>query len=252
MKFANDKNVFDYFKFSENQVAQFLEKPTKISDLAQEVDVFLRDCLEDGHQLHPIVSFLFINSYFLLLASFKTAATGHVAAVYPQIRAALESGCYGYLMSRKPELIDIWIYRERSEPDKKIAKRLLGSAVAEARRLLKEEDHDSLSVLVEQGYESSITFGAHPNSRSVIGHLESEPDDGSDFWRFNLTCMYAIDSFETQRALFSCIEYVLIIAGIAVVSHQPHPRQVELIARFMQLHEKKESLIEDLGWESHE
>lgn len=251
MRFENNKDIIEYFNFSKKQVEQFLSGSGELLALAKETDSFVRKVIEDGHELNPMASFLFINSYFLLLASFKTAASGHVAAVYPQIRAALESCCYGYLMSRDAELIDVWSYRDRSEDDRKKAKRKLGAAVSDVKRMLKIEGHESLSEMVETGYESSITFGAHPNSRSVIGHLESQPDDGSEYWRFNLNCIYDTESSEAQRAVFSCIEYGLMIAGITVISHQPHPEHNELMLEFMKIHDSKEALIATLGWNIH-
>lgn len=251
MKFENNQDIIEYFNFSHKQVERFLNGSGKLLALAKETDAFLRKVNEDGHELNPMASFLFINSYFLLLASIKTAASGHISAVYPQIRAALESCCYGYLMSRDATLIDVWTYRDRSEDDRKRAKRRLGAAVADVKTMLRTEGHDSLAEMIETGYDSSITFGAHPNSRSVISHLERQPDDGGEYWRFNLNCMYDTDSFETQRTVFACIEYGLMIAGITIISHQIHPAHNELMLELMRIHDSKEAIIGALGWNDY-
>ena len=41
------------------------------------------------------------------------------------------------------------------------------------------------------------------------------------------------------------------IAGITVISHQPHPEHNELMLEFMKIHDSKEALIATLGWNIH-
>lgn len=248
MIIIEQNDIDDYLRFSQNQIANFISDQNPISILVRKVDNFSRKIWTASPTLAPVELFLFVNAYFLLLASLRTAASGHVAAVFPSIRAALESSCYAFLISRKRELSAVWTNRDRSHDDRKACRKPFSSAATDVAKILRIEGHESTSKMVTQMYEDSITFGAHPNPISVLKHIENRPDDGNDFWKFNLTCIYDKDSFEGKHAIFSCIEYGIVLAAIGIVVHKHHKNTPTLLAEFQDLHESKERLVKTLGW----
>lgn len=248
MKIIDQKNLTSYFEFSQEQVSDFLSRGSPLFCLAKQADEFIRKTWSESPDINPTSMFLLLNSYFLLMASFRTAATGHVAAIFPVVRASLESICYAFHISRDPQLAEVWLNREKGEEQRKKCRRVFTSAVAGVVKQLKKEGHGPLSEMINTAYETTITHGAHPNSMSIFKHVASRPDDDSDFWKFDLTCMYSQDSFESEHSLFACIEYGLVIAAMCIVIHKPHEKSKELVAEFIQVHDDKEKLIEKLGW----
>lgn len=248
MKIIDQKDLTSYFEFSQEQVSDFLSKSSPLFCLAKQVDEFIRKAWSESPDLDPTATFLLLNSYFLLMASFRTAATGHVAAIFPVVRASLESTCYAFHISRDSQLAEVWLNREKGAEQRKKCRKAFTSAVADVVKQLKYEGHEPLSEMVNAAYEGTITYGAHPNSMSIFKHVASRPDDDSDFWKFDLTCMYSQDSFESKHSLFACIEYGLVIAAMCIVIHKQHEKSEELVAEFTQLHDDKEKLIETLGW----
>lgn len=248
MKVIDQKDLASYLEFAQEQVAAFLSEESAVFAMAKKVDAFIRKTWDDSPPLDPTAMFLLINSYFLMLASLRTAATGHVTAVFPVVRAALESSCYAVHINRHPTLAEVWAKRENGAEAKKKCRKAFNAAVADVTKQLRQEGHASVADMVAEAYEAAITYGAHPNSLSLFKHMAERPDDSSDFWKFDLTCMYDHCSFEGEHAVFSCIEYGLVIAALAIVIHPPHDKTNQLVAEFQQLHDDKEKLITALGW----
>lgn len=249
MKVIDQKDLTSYFAFAQEQVAAYLSEESSVFATAKKVDGFIRKIWDDSPALDPTAMFLLMNSYFLLLAALRTAVTGHVSAVFPVVRAALESSCYAVHINRHPALAEIWAQRENGTESRKKCRKAFNAAVADVTKQLRLEGHASIADLVSDAYEQTITYGAHPNPSSLFKHLAERPDDGSDFWKFDLTCMYDHTSFEGEHTVFSCIEYGLVIAALAIVIHPPHDNTNQLVAEFQQLHDEKEKLITELGWE---
>lgn len=202
MKITSQNDLRSYFEFSQEQVSSFLSSDNSLFFLANRVDEFIRKTWSESPDIHPIATFLLLNSYFLLMASFRTAATGHVAAIFPVVRASLESTCYAFRISRHPNLAEVWLNRENGEEQRKKCRKAFTSAIADVVKQLKQEGHEPTAEMINAAYEGTITYGAHPNSMSVIKHMVNQPDNDSDFWKFNLNCMYGQGSFESQHALF--------------------------------------------------
>lgn len=248
MKIIDEKDLQSYLEFSQGQVEKIFSEQGPLVALAKKIDEFIRRTWRDSPEVNPSAMFLLLNSYFLLMASFRTAATGHVAAMFPVIRASLESCCYAFRINREPALAEIWINREKGEDQKKKCRKIFTSAVSDVAKTLKSEGHESVSEMVTNSYETTISLGAHPNSMSIFKHIENRPDDGGDFWKFDHTCMYSYDSFESEHSMFACIEYGLVIVAITIIMHPRHDKSEALVEEFQKLHTAKEELIETLGW----
>lgn len=63
---------------------------------------FSKTLWRSGHGMSPVVAMLSLNAFMIYLAGVRVAMSGHVVAVFPVLRTALESACYAYLIARHP------------------------------------------------------------------------------------------------------------------------------------------------------
>lgn len=81
--------------------------------------------------------------------------------------------------------------------------------------------------------DAAIDFGAHPNIKSVFGHvriLEDVPED--PYFRVNLAGLYGADHWETYRTLIGCLDFALAIAVVLTRAlenpDQEHQEQLQV------------------------
>jgi hypothetical protein len=157
---------------------------------------------------------LSMNAYMLFLAGVRVAMTGHVAACFPVLRTALESACYGFLIAKDADLSAVWADRHKDADSKKVCRKAFGSAVTDVAKLVEREQPGGGQWLSD-AYDAAIDFGAHPNIKSVFGHvriLEDVPED--PYFRVNLGGLYGSDHWETYRMLIGCLDFALAIAVV--------------------------------------
>ena len=138
---------------------------------------------------------LSMNAYMLFLAGVRVAMTGHVTACFPVLRTALESACYGFLIAKDPDLSAVWADRHKDADSKKVCRKAFGSAVTDVAKLVEREQPGGGQWLSD-AYDAAIDFGAHPNIKSVFGHvriLEDVPED--PYFRVNLAGLYGAETF---------------------------------------------------------
>lgn len=178
-------------------------------------DAYFRKTLwRDGSSLNPMAMMLSMNAYMLFLAGVRVAMTGHVSAVFPVLRAALESACYGYLIAKDPGLGSVWTDRHKDGAARKACRKAFGSAVTEVSKQVEREQPGGGQWLAA-AYDVAIDFGAHPNIKSVFGHVRMQEDDPDDpNFRVNLAGLYGADHWETQRILIGCLDFALAIAVV--------------------------------------
>ncbi len=175
-------------------------------------DFFATKLWSSGGPIRKIPMFLSTNAFMLWTSGVRTAMSGHETAVYPLFRTALESSCYAILIAAKPELEALWSNRHIGEIERKASRKALGSAVTEAIKLLGGREA-VVGEFVSKLYETSIDFGAHPNSISVLNHVQEGAPSATEE-RFDQGSIYPGDSFQVFRALTAAIEYG---QGIAIV-----------------------------------
>lgn len=158
----------------------------------------------------PEALLLAINSHSLLLAATRISLTGHASAMFPVLRAALESACYCFLIVKNPALADVWRERHSSPAQKTASRNAFNSAVKMV------ADHTMWTPRAKeyltQVYDAMIDNGAHPNSNSVFARTVVE--DGNDHWFMHLNDVYEGDAPMTKWATFICADTAVLMARV--------------------------------------
>lgn len=158
----------------------------------------------------PEALFLANNSHSLLLAAGRISLTGHASAMFPVLRAALESACYCFLMVKNPSLSAVWRERSNSPTHKTACRKAFNGAVKAVadHPMWTPEAKEQLTLM----YEAMIDNGAHPNPNSIF--LATVVEDGGDHWHVHLNSLYEADASMTKWATFVCAETTLIVASV--------------------------------------
>jgi hypothetical protein len=205
-----------YLSTADETAKELLLSDDKLLSTLQLFDGYFRRGL--WHHVSPTspLSFvLFLNAYQMFLAGARTAFSGHAVAVFPLLRAALESAAYGLLIEQKPELADVWTNRHRSEADKRACRKAFTFDYAIAS--LKEEAPDICN-LAAGAYEAAIDYGAHPNLKGVFGHVSIDETRPDGMIAVTHTSLYGASHIETIRSLCACLDFGLVIISMIAVS----------------------------------
>jgi len=242
MQFQLPESLLDYIKATGN-----LEKDTvgcnwPLVGLLQEIDDHWRgEVLRGELAVEAFAAFLLGQSYFLWLATVRSALSGHGAAVFPMLRASLESACYGYTLAHDPGATRCWLDRDKSQADLKAFRRRFGQAVSDAAKLIAVE-HEVIAQRVRDLYDSAITFGAHPNPHFLLAHVDVA-EHTKDRARYVLTCLNAADSENTRLALSATVEAGLMVCTVNALSFDDHPRGPSVVAGFHAIKNKMDQVF---------
>jgi hypothetical protein len=245
MQLVVEKSLQDYLAFCDERARSFLTSPPRTFELVKEVDSLIRDVWSGTLDAQPIPSFLNVNAYYSYLAAVRIAVSGHVSAIFPLVRAALESACYAFLVTKDARLLTVWINREKSDRERAACRRAFTSAVKETSTRLRSIQVE-MADYVRDLYEASITLGAHPNPLSVFHHLEVGQDEHSDHVKVSFTAVYSETSFEVARALLACAEYGIAVAYLNFQSLDSHSHVEVLNRRFNEVNEFKNKMEDEL------
>lgn len=245
MQFLIDKSIDDYLAFSDERTRSFLNSPPQIFELVRNVDTLIREVWAETLDAKIVPAFLNMNAYFSYLAAVRTAISGHVSCVFPLVRAALESACYAFMLTKDETLQSVWMNRDKGDKERAACRKAFTSAVKDTAKQLRTIQVE-MGDYVQELYDASITFGAHPNPLSVFRHLEVRDDDGSDHWKVDFTCMYGEDSHEVKHALLACVEYGIVIAYLNAQAITSHPHTTKLNQRFNEVNEAKNAMADML------
>jgi hypothetical protein len=201
-------------------------------NFAREIDTFFREEVwSEGINIDPLPATLAINAYYSFMGATRVALSGHLVAVFPIARQALEYACYCYLMSKKPDLQDVWVSRHADKAALKASRKAFGSAMDNCCKMLSHK-HSDLSDWLKGLYQSTIDFGAHPNVRSVFPHIDIE--DGGSHWKMNLICLYDKAHPKHQSGLVLAAE-VGFVASTLIALSVPNHELTKDFARFEEL-----------------
>lgn len=240
MKIILEKTIDDYLNLADEVTVDSRTCPHPLYVLVKEIDQLNRDVWTSTGDFEPTIFLLGLNSYFSFLSAVRVAISGHVSTVFPIIRSALESSCYGFLISRDKAKASTWLNRDSGPAERKLCRAQFTSAAKDTAAQLRTEGHDSLAEMVMEGYEAAITFGAHPNAKSVSRNLAVRPADQTGQVPLDFTSLYGADSFEVAHALLACVEYGLMISILNYYSSGSLAVEMELLSRFNSLHDRKE------------
>jgi len=248
MQVVIDKGIQDYLNFANDCASAVLKSPPVTFDLLKDVDLLIREIWGSPVQADAFSMFLCMNGYYLFMAAVRMATAGHVAAIHPLVRSALESACYAFLLTKDASLVTIWANRDKGDKERKASRKAFGNALADTVKHLRGVQIDAAQY-VQGLYDASITYGAHPNPSGLFLHVDRPADEGHQ-WRVPFTCMYGPTSYEVTRGLFACAEFGIGIAYLTVQCVSDHPDHDKLQARFDAVLESKNHIEERLRAES--
>ncbi len=212
-----------YLQAADENNAHHLSDPPELMPLIEQLDSIFRDEIFFGEfEIDATAALLSMNAYMLLLASIRQALSGHLAAVFPIARSALESSCYGYLIAHQPSLGDTWLNRHDSEQHYKQSKKKFNPAVSSVSKALKS-DFPSMAEYVQAQYDAVIDYGAHPNPKSIVDRLEDKGAVDSESHHFELCGLYGKNSWEVNYGLLVAAEVGQAVAFVIASSMHDHP-----------------------------
>lgn len=222
-----------------------LDQLKEVVEFLEAVDALYIDFIQDAAGIKPATaSILLLNAHASHRAAMRLAFSGQLLPVFMTLRGSIESALYANAMVRKPELQDVW--RER-DSDKRARQRCRDEFTAGRMfRYLSEAHDQAFSDRVQDMYESTIDFGAHPNNRSLISSTRIE-DLGTGEHELSFTYIHGIDSFELRQSLIACAEIGLTVFFVALICFDAHPRQEALNQRALGLQDQVPKFIEQLG-----
>jgi hypothetical protein len=244
MHFQIKNSLDDYVAFGNENTAAFLTSDNEmVSALREFHDFFPRSLWVGDVQMTPPQGFLSMNAYMLYSSAIRMSLTGHVAATFPLFRTALESACYAYLMGEDSALEGIWMNRHDSPEAEKACRAKFTSAVKLAAAAIERGGNAEAGTekWINDCYQAAIDFGAHPNPRSVIRHIEEPVDEGNE-WLVSLTGIYNHDSAEAHTNLMACMDYGLVVALVLLHAQRNSASTSEAAAELRRLNELKNTL----------
>ncbi|CAG9168170.1 hypothetical protein [Cupriavidus pinatubonensis] len=193
----------DYIAAAIDTERDVLKNPPHAFTLADEIDsVFVR-VLNAVSDKHPMPRLLCMQTHLLFKAAMRVAISGHYAAMFPIARSCLEAACYAYRMIQDESLCDIWANRHLGETELATCRKKFGNAVKDAAKDV-EKRAPTVGGWIEDLYQGSIDFGAHPNRHSVFRSVSI--DESGDYVSINLAAVYEADSFMVKWAMLAAVE----------------------------------------------
>jgi hypothetical protein len=242
MKAVIDKSLEDYIRSGNTTTdALMSERGELVNAVVANYDFFATVLWTDVKGLNPFVMLLSMNAFMLHTAAVRTVLSGHPVAALPQFRTALESASYAYLISKDASLEEVWLNRNRDEAAHKACRKAFQSAVRDTADML-DTMQEGNGQIVRDGYDAAIDFGAHPNRRGILDHLETS--ESEDSYLISLIGLYSADALEVQRMLMACLDYGVAI-GLILGNCLPEPSS-EIQEALSNMNEMKEKLAREL------
>lgn len=237
------ENLMTYISATEKCFNEHVAEPAELMPLVVETDDFLRrEFFENHNQKSTLPSILAANSYALWMNSVRQVLSGHVAAVHPVSRSAIESACFALIMTNDPTTEPIWLKRHESKTAREKCRKTY--TFAESKRLLRSKSTE-LAGYVEHIYDAAIDFGAHPNVRSIAPHLESRGQTSSGLFQIDFTVVYSRNNWEINRHLLSCVETAHALVFILSCIESDHPLLSSRADDFQRFINKKMHFVKD-------
>lgn len=211
----------DYLTATNENHNLHAEKEPHMMAMIHKMDrIFHEEIFEHEYDANAATMLLAMNSYMMLSNSVHQALSGHMVAVFPVARAALESACYAFLTSSDEKMSSIWFDRGKSKTATSRCRDEF--SVKKAARKLRAE-YPELADYIDALYDSTIEYGAHPNIRSVSQHLKDKGLVDDVFRVFKLAGIYDVNSHEVNTSLLLCLEVGQAIVFLLSMSAKDHP-----------------------------
>jgi hypothetical protein len=150
-----------------NMLATFVRKPA--FQLLVSVDKsFKKICDNLTNAQDFLAPFLLLRSHAAFRGACRMATSGQASEAFPLLRSCIEYALYALHINSDPKLGEVWMRRHDDDDALKKCKRSFRHVDVIATL----EDRDAnLCRTVEQLYERTIDFGAHPNERAITGSM---------------------------------------------------------------------------------
>jgi hypothetical protein len=116
-------------------------------------------------------AFFLFRAHSTYLAAVRLATSGQSPEAYMILRGCLENSLYGFCIYAKPELADVWLRREENQGSKRRFDKHF--KIGQIKPVLEQSD-PHLAKAVQEFYDRTIAFGAHPNPNSILTNLVRE------------------------------------------------------------------------------
>ena len=226
-----------------DEAMEELEAPL---DFLAAIDLLYMDFFKQAGPVgSPTASILLLNAHSSLRGGIRMALSGQLLPVFMTLRGAIESALYAYAIVVNPVLQAIWLNRHANEESRQACRRAFSAA--KMFRLLEQRlDRKEFAVNLSHAYESTIDFGAHPNSLSLLRSIRIEDIDGG-MQAMDFTYIHGSGSFEVRQSLVACAEIGLAVFFVALMCFENHPRITNLNERALALNQRVSSFIQELG-----
>ncbi|MBH2886606.1 hypothetical protein ACTVKH_00710 [Serratia marcescens] len=208
----------EYIKACNETEKEIINAEHSFYEIMNRIDYFYRRTLMSSDiDICPPSILLMSNAYMLALSGLKTTLSGHAFSIHSIFRTSLESICYSYCLNRNRGLIHIWLNRNKSKSARdKCSKTFKRNLIFKDLISDISEINSSLGVMINDCYESSIDFGAHPNISGLIYQLsqENESHKNMKYTVYDFTALFGSRDFEVKRSMMACMEYFFIIITI--------------------------------------
>ena len=243
----NAGTLLDYLSATlENSNDHAQEHPQLMHMVLQMDQIFQKEIFGHEFDVRPITGFLALNSYTLLLSVVRQALSGHLVAVFPIVRTALESACYAYLIAHNEEMEQIWLNRHKTASALHKCRKMF--SVKKASNELKSISPE-MAEYVMANYEAAIDFGAHPNNKAIFNHLTDMGEVDERFHGFELTGVYGRNSWHVNYALLVCTEVGQAIAFLLAACADKHPLIHERLEVFTSWVDEKNRMVDKINGE---
>lgn len=183
---------------------------------------------------------LAINAHAQWLCATRTAFSGQSPPVFAILRQSLESAVYAFMMSNDHSLESVWINRTKSEKSKRRCRDSFSFRNG-VRALNKAEE--GIGDYVLHHYDWLIEFGAHPNLRSVINHVDFAQRE--DAVELTVTYVHHPQSLEVKRSLVACMECGIAIVIVAAMALPDDPVSKDIESNMDALNEQVQSFSKE-------
>lgn len=124
---------------------------------------------------NQLAALLILRSHSAYRASCRLALSGQATDSFPSLRSCIEYALYALHINQNPKLGKVWLHRHDSEESKKICRQSFShSQTIQSLKVLNAQ----LSTTIQELYERTIDFGAHPNEMAITGNLSITEKNG--------------------------------------------------------------------------
>lgn len=192
-----------YLQTADETAAEIQHSDHEAFLLLEECADYLDTLLDSGmSEFDDVVWPLAANAQFLFLSAVRTALSGHLTAIFPQLRTSLESACYALVTSTDAKTARLWGQRNKSKNKRSLHRAAFSSAVTHAVKIIGEKCN-VMDQYISGLYETSIDYGGHPNPRSIVRHIRTSKEDPR---RVGIGCLYGLGS-QVDTGLMACLDF---------------------------------------------